>query len=248
MERDPTSVTAHHLENHHPIVRLRRRMQTIERLGGDIQRRDKTKRQFRAGEIVVDGLRNAANRNAAFVKLVRDRQRAFAAENHQRVDPKDLHVRDGFFVNRVDAHSNAVFIALDKTAAITRTENCSAAGQKSTHVRSVKRARCARTQQAFETVFDTDDAHAVLARGGFHHGANHRIQTRRITASSQNSYRSKHNGTDSLTLPIANCRLPILCFTLLAKTNRQSAIGNWQSPPVCRSIPAKWKSMTMQKR
>ena len=83
-------------------------MQTIERFGCDVQRRDEPERQFRAGEIVVDRLRDAADRNAALVKLVGDRQRAFAAKHDEGVDTEDLHVGDRFLVYGLDAHLDAL--------------------------------------------------------------------------------------------------------------------------------------------
>src|SRR5688572_23436331 len=111
----------------------------MKRLRGDIQRSDKTKRQFRAGEIIVDRLGYATDRNATFVKFIGDAQRTFTAKDHEGIDPEDLHVGDGFCVNGLDAHPHAIFLTFDKTAAIARPENRSATRQKSPHVRRIKR-------------------------------------------------------------------------------------------------------------
>src|SRR4030095_3566971 len=138
-------------------------------------------------EVVFYRLRDAADRYASFVKLVCDRQRAFAAENDERVDPEHLHVRNRFFVNGFDAHRNAVFLAFDEVSLVTSAEDGAAARQESAHVGSVERPCPWGAEEAVEAVFDTDHAHAILANGGLHHRANYRVQTGSISAACQNS-------------------------------------------------------------
>src|SRR5262249_15773014 len=126
--------------------------------------------------------RHAANGNTAFIELVCDGERAFATEDHERVDADHAHVGNRFFVNCLDAAFPTFSGALDEETAITRPENRPASGQKSTYFGRRQETCFSCTQQALETVFDADYAHAVFARGSLDHSTNYRVETRRIAA------------------------------------------------------------------
>ena len=57
MQRDPAGVAAHHFDDHHAAMRFARGVQAVDGVGGHMQRRIETERDFGSGEIVVDRLR-----------------------------------------------------------------------------------------------------------------------------------------------------------------------------------------------
>src|SRR5215217_2541361 len=117
---------AHHFQNHDAIVRLSSRVQTIEGFGSDIERGYESERQLSAGEIVIDRLRHTADRNAALVKLIRDRECAFTTQDHERVDANDLHVGDRFLIDALRVAFRISTGLFDEAPAVTLAENRSA--------------------------------------------------------------------------------------------------------------------------
>ena len=84
---DPARVTAHHLHDHHAVVRLGRRVEPVDRLRGDEDGRVETEGVVGAAEIVVDRLRNADDREGVLlVEPRRDTQCVLAADRHEGVD------------------------------------------------------------------------------------------------------------------------------------------------------------------
>ena len=59
MQGDPAGVAAHHLDDDDAVVRLGGRVQPVDRLGGDRDRRVEAEGVVGAGEVVVDRLRDA---------------------------------------------------------------------------------------------------------------------------------------------------------------------------------------------
>ena len=57
VDGDPAGVAAHHLDDDHAVVRLGRRVQAVDRVGGDLHRGLEAEREVGAGEVVVDRLR-----------------------------------------------------------------------------------------------------------------------------------------------------------------------------------------------
>ena len=81
LERDPARVAAHHLDHHHAVVGLRGRVQPVDRLGGDLERRVEAEGHIGGGEVVVDRLRDAEHRNVVLtVEPRRGPQRVLAAD------------------------------------------------------------------------------------------------------------------------------------------------------------------------
>ena len=83
---DPAGVAAHHLDEHHPLVRLGRGVQPVDGLGGDGQRGVVPERHVGAVDVVVDGLRHPDHGDVLLRQPVRGRQRALAADRDQHVD------------------------------------------------------------------------------------------------------------------------------------------------------------------
>ena len=86
VQRNPAGVAAHHLDDHDAAMRFGRRVQPIDRVGGEADRRVEAETARRADDVVVDRLRHADERDALLVELVRDRQRAVAADADERVE------------------------------------------------------------------------------------------------------------------------------------------------------------------
>ena len=94
---DPAGVAAHHLQHHHAIVALGRRVQAIERVGRAGHRGVEAEGRQRRGEIVVDRLGDADDGDASFEELLRDRERAVPADADERTQAEALDRRSGFF-------------------------------------------------------------------------------------------------------------------------------------------------------
>ena len=86
VQRDPAGIAAHHFDDHDPAVRFGGRVQPIDGVGGEGDRRVEAETVGRADDVVVDGLRDADERDAAFAELVGDGERAVAADDDQRVE------------------------------------------------------------------------------------------------------------------------------------------------------------------
>src|ERR1051325_9273884 len=89
VQGDPTSMTAHHLQDHHSIMRLGSCVKSVESFSSNVQRGNETEGQFSARHIVIDCLRHAANWHSTLIELRGDRQSTLATEHNQRVDAKD---------------------------------------------------------------------------------------------------------------------------------------------------------------
>ena len=81
---DPAGVAAHHLDDHDAVVRLRRRVQAVDRLGRDRHRGVEPERVVGAGEVVVDRLRHADDRHAVLGEEPGARRRACPRRRSRR--------------------------------------------------------------------------------------------------------------------------------------------------------------------
>ena len=84
-------VAAHHLQHHHPVVAEAGRLQAIERLGGDGDRRRIADGALGIGDVVVDGLGDAdEGEPRRHQQAAQDVEAAVAADADQPVEPKPL--------------------------------------------------------------------------------------------------------------------------------------------------------------
>ena len=72
VERDPARVAPHHLDDHDAVVRLGGRVEPVDRVGRERHGGVEPEAVGRADDVVVDRLRDADDRNAALVEVVRD--------------------------------------------------------------------------------------------------------------------------------------------------------------------------------
>ena len=82
---DPARVAAHHLDDHHPVVALGGGVQSVDRVGRDLDGGVEAERHVGADDVVVDRLRHADDRQSVFlVQPAGDAERAVAADHDQR--------------------------------------------------------------------------------------------------------------------------------------------------------------------
>ncbi len=128
VQRDPARVTAHHLQDHDPLVTRRRGVQAIERIHHGGHGGIKTERHRGRGKIVVDRLRHADAVDAGLLQLQRRRHGAVAADDDERFHPQILQalLRGRDDLGR-DLHAIPRAYFRHKMSAIGRAENGSAA-------------------------------------------------------------------------------------------------------------------------
>jgi hypothetical protein len=86
--RDPAGVTAHDLDDHDAVVRLGRGVEPVDRLGADRHRGVEAEGVVGSGQVVVDRLRHADDRQALLgVQARGDAERVLAADGDERIEP-----------------------------------------------------------------------------------------------------------------------------------------------------------------
>jgi hypothetical protein len=87
--RDPAGVATHDLDHHDAVVRLGGRVQPIDRLSTDVDGGVEADRHVGAGEIVVDRLGHAHDREAVLcVETLGDAERALSADRDDPSEPE----------------------------------------------------------------------------------------------------------------------------------------------------------------
>src|SRR5581483_6432948 len=174
--RDPAAVTAHHLDDHHAVVRFRRRMQPVNRVNHDGDRRIHPDGVISPAQIVINRFRYADD-GVPFLRghPLRRAHRPFAADHDQRIQPVLL---PGL------ANLLQLFGRRERVNP-RRPDDRAAAGQD---------AADRLASQEFEVVFDQPlpavfDAHDgdAVEPGPAHDGADDGVDARTIAAAGKNS-------------------------------------------------------------
>ena len=93
VQGDPAGVPSHHLDDQVAVVRLRRRVQAIDRVAGDLHRGVEPEGLVGAADVVVDRLRDAEDRQLVVgVQADRGAERVLAADGYEPVELERLHV------------------------------------------------------------------------------------------------------------------------------------------------------------
>src|SRR5579862_9726115 len=180
---DPAGVAAHHLDDHHAVVRLGRRMQAVDRLGRDRHGGVEPERVVGAGEIVVDRLRDADDREAVLgVEARGDAERVLAADCDQRVEPA---------VGEVLQHLLDAPVQLERVRP-SRADDRPAAGEDPRHLRRPEVDERP-VDQAAPALEDADRVPAGRVRGA-HHRPDHGIQPGAVATAREDPYRARHGG------------------------------------------------------
>ena len=115
---DPARVAAHHLHDHDPVVRLRRRVEPVDRLGRDEDRGIEAEGVVGRREVVVDRLRHSHDRELVLrVEPGGDAERVLAADRHQRVEALGAEVLEDALDAAVEAERVRPRRADDRPAA-----------------------------------------------------------------------------------------------------------------------------------
>ena len=165
--RDPTGVPAHHLDDHHPVVTLGRRLQPVDRVGRDLHRGPEAERVVGRREVVVDRLGHADDVDAVFTEPDADPEGVVAADRDERVDAVA-------FERRRDLRGAVV--RLERVRA-RRAENGAAAREQPERGRDRERDALA-LHHAAPAVAVPDERVPVDALALAHHGADHRVEAR----------------------------------------------------------------------
>ncbi len=192
LQRDPTGVAPHHFDDHDALVRFRGGVQAIDRVGRERHRGVESEAAGRPDNVVVDRLRHADDGDALQVELVRDAQRAVAADHHERLQ--------SHLVKGLDDPIRVVDLALGVStgysngiAVIGGAENGPAEAKNAGDVLRRQDARASRVEQAVEAVFETDDLDPGV-ESGLHDGANNGVEAGCITAAGEhaNTFDRRH--------------------------------------------------------
>ena len=170
-------MSAHHLDEHHALVRLGGAVQPVDGLGGHLQRGVVSECHIGAVDVVVDGLRHPDHRHVLLGQPVRGGQRALAADRDQHVDAVVLErlldlVQTGPQLVRVDAGG---------------AEHGAALGEQPVVAVVVLQLHPPVFEQAAPPVQESDDRRSVAHVAGTHHRPDDRIQARTVAASGENS-------------------------------------------------------------
>ena len=147
----------------------------------------------RADDVVVDRLRHADDGNAFQVELVRDAERAVAADHDERLQAH-LVKRVDDAIRIVDLAFRRVDRILERVAVIGRAEDGPAQAQDAGDVVRRQDAGSRRVQQAVEAVFEADDLDPGVV-GGLDDGADDGVEAGCITAAGEhaNSFDRRHD-------------------------------------------------------
>ena len=180
MQSDPTGIPSHHFQNHHPVMRFRSGMQTIQRPAGNPDRRVKTEGSFCAGDIIINGLGNTDDFHADFSQFQSYGVSTVSADHHQCLYVVPLQV----FQNTVRHVAKNILAVLfhpimKRIVPVGRAEDCSTARQNAGHI-LVTHGDHHILHQTLESVLNPLDSHA-FAKSRPNHSTNYRIQARAIS-------------------------------------------------------------------
>src|SRR5881392_1657970 len=152
-------------------------MESVERLGRDVDRGHKAERQLSRSKIIIDGLWYPNDRESTYVELFRDSQSTLAAKHDKCLDPEYVEVCQRLIYRKLRKMKLPVDY-FHKTAAVSRSEYRTAAGQNAADRLSGELHRVRLAENALKAVLDTDTLHPKFADRGTNHGADHRVESR----------------------------------------------------------------------
>ena len=180
---DPAGVAAHHLDDHHAVVGLRRGVQAVDRVGDDLHSGVEAERDVGAAEVVVDRLRHPDDRDALFVQQQRHAERVLAADRDQRADAAALQRR----ADRLEAAH-----AVGERIGARGAEDRAAAGEDANGALQVELDRLI-LQHPRPAVAEAEEAVLAARKAAAHGGADHGVQPGAIPAAGeQTNARHRH--------------------------------------------------------
>ena len=85
-QRNPASVSPHHLDNHHAVMRGGGGVETVQRFGHDSDRSIEPDAELCNSEVVVDRLGDPDGAKTSLVELRRDAERVIASDRDKCID------------------------------------------------------------------------------------------------------------------------------------------------------------------
>ncbi len=181
--RYPARVAAHHLDDHHAVVRLRGRVQAVYGLHDGVDSRVEAEGEVRAVEVVVNRLRYADEVESVLVPHVaRGAQGSFAAADDERVHSYAL---------------PSLKYAPRKVVAVVRVcargaEDRAAAREYARDGEAVERPPVVFDEPA-PAVLYAEDFRALLQHRAAHDGAYDRVEAGAVAASRHDSDTQTHS-------------------------------------------------------
>lgn len=182
VQRDPSGVTAHHLEHHAPLVRVAGGAQPVDRLGGDLDGGVETEGVVGGVDVVVDGLGYPDDRDAVLEEPLRRRRGALSADRDHAVDTEVLE-----YLLDVLRAAVGLGVRAESTGA---QDGSTLVGQTTDH-RAVEIDDVA-VDQSVPAVAETDELLAVDRLPLEDRSADHRVQPRAVTPGRQNPESLRH--------------------------------------------------------
>lgn len=176
VQGDPAGVAAHDLDDQDALVGLGGGLQPVQGLGGDTDGRVEAEGDIRRGDVVVDGLGHAHDRQPAVRQQPGGLQGALAADRDDRVQTEVGDMAPGL----LDAAPQV--LGADPGGA----ENRSAARQDAADGVQVELA-VVTFEQALPAVVEAYDLVAVVDHGAVHHGPDDGVQAGAVATARQHT-------------------------------------------------------------
>jgi hypothetical protein len=191
---DPSGVTAHHLADQHALVARGGAPEPVEGVGRERDGRVEAEGDRRARDVVVDRLRDADHGDAGVVQLLGYRQRAVAADDHERPQAELVEVALGLGDDsRIDLARLAVAHLGSEPAAVAGAEDRAAEEQEAVHFVGIEHARAHRVEKALKAAQEPEGRPAILCCRN-HDGADDSVQAGAVAPAGQDAYAGFHLG------------------------------------------------------
>ena len=174
---DPAGVPAHHLDQHHSLMRFGGAVQPVDGVGGHHQCGVVAESHVGAVDVVVDGLGHTDDRNVFLGQPVRGRQRAFAADRDEDVDTVVIQR----LLDLVQPGPQLVGVRAGGA------QHRSALGQQPVVAVVVLELHAPVLQQPAPAVLESDHRRAVPGVAGAHYRPDDGVEARAVAAAGENS-------------------------------------------------------------
>ena len=176
VDGDPAGVPTHHLDEHHPVVALRGRMQAVDRIRRHLHGGVEAHRHVGTAQVVVDRLRDTDDLQPFLRQARRRAERALAADRDEPVQAVPFERRD-----------DLLGPVLEPVGVRTgRTEDRAAARQDAGRLGDAERLRRV-VEESAPPVLDADELHPVGADASADDRADHRVQSGAVSAAGQDA-------------------------------------------------------------
>ncbi len=185
---DPADVAAHHLQHHRPPMARRRRLQAVGRIDADFHRAQEADGVVGLGQVVVDRLRYADERDPALLGEAGEKTRAaVAADADQGVEVERVEALDRLV--RPVLHGAVRHRILERIALVDRLQHRAALAQElAVHVLHRQVAMAYRPfQQPGGAGDDADHGEPIFPNRVIGDGANGGVQAGAVAARGQHA-------------------------------------------------------------